>query len=142
MPGKDRHRVPECLSRFFDRVESLRRVWAPYYTLHKIHAGLLDMYVYCDNPQALDVCQNFADWAIARNARLSDEQMQKMLDTEHGGMNEVLANLYGLTGEKKYLTIAQRFNHMAVLGPARSKLTACTPIPRSPSSSATPVSMS
>jgi DUF1680 family protein len=103
---------------FFDRVESLRRVWAPYYTLHKIYAGLLDMYVYCDNQQALDVCKKFADWVIARNARLSDEQMQKMLDTEHGGMNEVLANLYGLTGEKKYLTIAQRFNHMAVLGPA------------------------
>jgi len=103
---------------FFDRVESLRRVWAPYYTLHKIYAGLLDMYVHCDNRQALDVCRKFADWVIARNARLSDEQMQKMLDTEHGGMNEVLANLYGLTGEKKYVTIAQRFNHMAVLGPA------------------------
>ena len=106
---------------FFDRVESLRRVWAPYYTLHKIYAGLLDMYVYCDNQQALDVCRKFADWVIARNARLSDEQMQKMLDTEHGGMNEVLANLYGLTGEKKYLTIAQRFNHMAVLGPASQR---------------------
>ncbi len=103
---------------FFDRVETLRPVWAPYYTLHKIYAGLLDMYAYCDNQQALEVCKKFADWVIARNARLSDEQMQKMLGTEHGGMNEVLANLYGLTGEKKYLTIAQRFNHMAVLGPA------------------------
>jgi len=106
---------------FFDRVESLRRVWAPYYTLHKIYAGLLDMYIYCDNQQALDVCQKFANWVIARNAKLSDEQMQKMLGTEHGGMNEVLANLYGLTGEKKYLTIAQRFNHMAVLGPASNR---------------------
>jgi DUF1680 family protein len=106
---------------FFDRVESLRRVWAPYYTLHKIYAGLLDMYIYCDNQRALDVCKRFADWVIARNARLSDEQMQKMLGTEHGGMNEVLANLYGLTGEKKYLTIAQRFNHMAVLGPASNR---------------------
>ncbi len=72
---------------FFDRVENGRRVWAPYYTLHKIYAGLLDMYLYCDNAQALDVCQKFADWAIARNDRLSDEQMQRMLDTEHGGMN-------------------------------------------------------
>jgi uncharacterized protein len=106
---------------FLDRVESLRRVWAPYYTLHKIYAGLLDMYIYCDNQQALDVCKKFADWVIARNAKLSDEQMQKMLGTEHGGMNEALANLYGLTGEKKYLTIAQRFNHMAVLGPASNR---------------------
>ena len=106
---------------FFDRVESLRRVWAPYYTLHKLYAGLLDMYVYCDNQQALEVCKKFADWVIARNARLTDEQMQKMLGTEHGGMNEVLANLYGLTGAEKYLKIAQRFNHMAVLGPAAKR---------------------
>jgi DUF1680 family protein len=103
---------------FFDRVESTGRVWAPYYTLHKIYAGLLDMYVYCDNRQALEVCKKFADWVIARNAKLSDEQMQKMMRTEHGGMNEVLANLYAITGEEKYLKIAQRFNHMAVLSPA------------------------
>ena len=103
---------------FFDRVEARQRVWAPYYTLHKIYAGLLDMYTYCDNRQALDVCKQFADWVISRNARLSEEQMQRMLDTEHGGMNEVLANLYGLTGEEKYLKIAQRFNHLAVIGPA------------------------
>jgi hypothetical protein len=106
---------------FIDRVESLKRVWAPYYTLHKIYAGFLDMYVYCGNQQALQVCEKFADWVISRNASLSDEQMQKMLGTEHGGMNEVLANLYGLTGEEKYLKIAQRFNHMAVIGPASER---------------------
>lgn len=106
---------------FFDRVEAQKPVWAPYYTLHKIYAGLLDMYVHCGNQQALDTCKKFADWVIARNARLSDEQMQKMLGNEHGGMNEVLANLYGLTGEAKYLAIAQRFNHMAVLGPAAQR---------------------
>jgi DUF1680 family protein len=106
---------------FFDRVEARRNVWAPYYTLHKIYAGLLDMYVYCNNQQAMEVCRKFGDWVIARNARLSDEQMQAMLGTEHGGMNEVLANLYGLTGEEKYLKIAQRFNHMAVIGPAAQK---------------------
>ncbi|MHC4546886.1 MAG: beta-L-arabinofuranosidase domain-containing protein, partial [Planctomycetota bacterium] len=106
---------------FFDRVEARKRVWAPYYTLHKIYAGLLDMFVYCDNQQALEVCKKFADWVIARNAPLSEERMQKMLDTEHGGMNEVLANLYGLTGEQKYLKIANRFNHMAVIGPASKR---------------------
>jgi len=106
---------------FFDRVEAQKRVWAPYYTLHKIYAGLLDMYVYCDNQQALEVCKKFADWVIARNGRLSDQQMQRMLGNEHGGMNEVLANLYGLTGEEKYLKIAQRFNHMAVITPASKR---------------------
>lgn len=103
---------------FIDRVEARQRVWAPYYTLHKIYAGLLDVHRYGGSAQALDVCQRFADWVIARNGRLSDEQMQAMLDNEHGGMNEVLANLYAVTGEEKYLKIAERFNHMAVIGPA------------------------
>lgn len=103
---------------FFDRVEQRRPVWAPYYTLHKILAGLLDTYVECDDRQALEVAKKFGDWVIARNARLTDEQMQAMLGTEHGGMNEALANLYALTGEKKYLAIAFRFNHHRVLDPA------------------------
>jgi uncharacterized protein len=103
---------------FFDRVEKSRPVWAPYYTLHKIYAGLQDMYVYCGNQQALDVCKKFGDWVIARNDKLTDEQMQKMLNNEHGGMNETLANLYALTGEEKYLKISKRFNHKVVIDPA------------------------
>jgi DUF1680 family protein len=102
---------------FIDRVEKRIQVWAPYYTLHKIFAGLEDMYVYCDNQEALEVCKKFGDWAIARNSKLTDEQMQAMLQTEHGGMNETLANLYGLTGEEKYLKISLRFNHHRVIDP-------------------------
>lgn len=103
---------------FIDRVEKRTPVWAPYYTLHKIFAGLEDMYVYCDNRQALEVARKFGDWVIARNGKLSDEQMQAMLGTEHGGMNETLANLYALTGEDKYLKISLRFNHHRVIDPA------------------------
>lgn len=103
---------------FITRVEHQQPVWAPYYTLHKILAGLLDMYTCADNPQALAVARRFADWVIDRNSRLTDEQMQRMLGNEHGGMNESLANLYALTGERKYLDIAQRFNHLAVMQPA------------------------
>src|SRR6266404_4839343 len=106
---------------FFDRVEARQRVWAPYYTLHKIYAGLEDMYVYCNNAQAFEVCRQFADWVIARNSKLSDPQMQAMLQTEHGGMNETLANLYALTGEKKYLDISLRFNHHRVLDPTEQQ---------------------
>ncbi|NLH18242.1 MAG: glycoside hydrolase family 127 protein, partial [Phycisphaerae bacterium] len=106
---------------FIDRVEAPSQVWAPYYTLHKIYAGLMDMYVYCDDEQALEICKKFADWAIERNSKLSDERMERMLGTEHGGMNEALANLYGLTGEKKYLDISLRFNHKALLVPASEK---------------------
>jgi DUF1680 family protein len=103
---------------FIDRVEKPSRVWAPYYTLHKIFAGLEDMYVYCDNQQALAMAKKFGDWALARNGKLTDEQMQAMLNTEHGGMNETLANLYALTGEEKYLKLSLRFNHHRVLDPA------------------------
>lgn len=103
---------------FIDRVEKRVPVWAPYYTLHKIFAGLEDMYVYCDNQQALDVARKFGDWVIARCSKLSDDQMEAMLGTEHGGMNETLANLYALTGEEKYLKISLWFNHHTVIGPA------------------------
>src|SRR5579884_3127076 len=102
---------------FLDRVEARQRVWAPWYTLHKILAGLLDMYLYGDNKQALEVAQKMAAWAKRRTDRLSDEQMQSMLDTEHGGMNEVLANLYAVTGNKDDLALSLRFNHRAVLDP-------------------------
>ena len=96
---------------FFDRVEARQRVWAPYYTLHKIYAGLLDVYNYCDDDQALVVCKKMGDWAITRNSRLTDAQLQNMLGEEQGGMNEALANLYAFTGDEKYLKISLRFNH-------------------------------
>lgn len=97
---------------FFDRVEARQRVWAPYYTLHKIFAGLLDVYDYCNDVQALEVCKKMGDWAIARNSKLTDAQMQNMLGEEHGGMNDALASLYAFTGDEKYLKISLRFNHL------------------------------
>ncbi|MCJ7564152.1 MAG: glycoside hydrolase family 127 protein, partial [Candidatus Aminicenantes bacterium] len=72
---------------FFDRVDKRIRVWAPYYTLHKIMAGLLDMYLSCDNQQALDVVTKMADWVKFRLDRLTDDEQQAALETEHGGMN-------------------------------------------------------
>lgn len=106
---------------FIERVEKPSRVWAPYYTLHKIFAGLEDMFVYCGNEQALEAARKFGDWAIGRCAKLSDEQMQAMLNTEQGGMNETLANLYALTGEDKYLKLSLRFNHHRVIDPAEQQ---------------------
>jgi uncharacterized protein len=102
---------------FIDRVEQRKQVWAPYYTLHKILAGLEDMYVYCHDEQALVMAVKFGDWVVARNGKLTDAQMQAMLQTEQGGMNETMANLYALTGEKKYMDISLRFNHHRVVDP-------------------------
>ncbi|MBN1806698.1 MAG: glycoside hydrolase family 127 protein [Sedimentisphaerales bacterium] len=94
-----------------DRVIACKRVWAPWYTLHKIYAGLLDMYIYCDNNQALDIAKEMASWAKGRLDPLDRKAMQEMLNhTEQGGMNDVLANLYGLTGDKQWLELAKRFN--------------------------------
>ncbi len=105
---------------FIDRVIARQRVWAPWYTLHKIYAGLLDMYVYCGNEQALDVAKGMAKWAEGRLAPLDRDAMQAMLNaTEQGGMNEVLANLYGVSGQKQWLDLAQRFNADAYNDPLR-----------------------
>jgi len=92
-----------------------------WYQVHKVMAGLLDMYVYGNNTQALQVARRLGDWAKTGADGLSDGRMQKMLDAEHGGINEALANLYAITGDRKYLALAMRFNHMAVIGPASKR---------------------
>ncbi|MGW0521800.1 beta-L-arabinofuranosidase domain-containing protein [Crossiella sp. NPDC003009] len=102
---------------FIDRVEARQQVWAPYYTLHKIMAGLLDMHVLAGNAQALTVLTRMAAWVGWRNGRLSHPQRQAMLRTEFGGMNEVLANLYQLTGTQAHLTSAQYFDHAEIFDP-------------------------
>jgi len=119
MPSRGFH--PGYLSafpeEFFDRVEKRQRVWAPYYTLHKIMAGLLDVHGLCGNRQALDVLVKMADWVGFRMDRLTEEQQQRMLETEFGGMNEVLANLYGVTGNPDHLRVARAFGHKALFDP-------------------------
>lgn len=91
--------------------------WVPLYTMHKLFAGLIDVYNYTGNQQAFDLVVRLSDWFVATFAHLSEEQIQKILVCEHGGINESLANVYALTGNKKYLEIAQRFNHKTVLDP-------------------------
>ncbi|GIH59871.1 beta-L-arabinofuranosidase domain-containing protein [Microbispora siamensis] len=106
---------------FIDRVEARRQVWAPYYTLHKIMAGLLDAHLLTGNAQALTVLLGMAAWVKLRCDRLSYTQRQNMLDTEFGGMNEVLTNLYQLTGDPAHLATAQYFDHAEVFDPARGR---------------------
>ena len=91
--------------------------WAPFYNLHKMYAGLRDAWVYCGNEQARKLFLGFCDWAIDLTAQLSDQQMEQMLGNEHGGMNEVLADAYAMTGEQKYLDVACRFSHRRLLTP-------------------------
>ena len=107
---------------FFDRLEASQAVWAPYYTLHKIMAGLLDQYLLAGNQQALTVLTNKAAWVNWRTGRLSQSAMQNVLRTEFGGMNEVLVNLYQLSGDATHLTAAQRFDHAQIYDPLASNL--------------------
>ena len=102
---------------FFDWLEAGRRVWSPYYMIHKYLAGLMDSCQLAGIGRALDVAIRLADWVDARTARLSYPRMQQVLEYEFGGLPEALANLYRITGSERYLRTAQRFYHARFLDP-------------------------
>jgi DUF1680 family protein len=102
---------------FFDRLRDRERVWAPFYTIHKIMAGALDMYVYTGNEQALDITEKIAGWVAGYTQPLSYNHMQRVLGTEFGGMGETLSNLYAVTGKEYYLEVAQRFDKKQFFDP-------------------------
>ena len=91
--------------------------WVPFYNVHKMYAGLRDAWVYCGNEQAKKLFLGMCDWAIDLTSGLIDAQVERTLHTEHGGMNEVLADAYAITGDKKYLDVAKRFSHKRLLLP-------------------------
>lgn len=91
--------------------------WAPFYNLHKMYAGLRDAWLYCGNEQAKTLFLTFCDWGIDITSALNDEQMQSILNMEYGGMNEIFADAYEITGNKKYLAAARRFSQNSFLDP-------------------------
>lgn len=95
----------------------LNGLWAPWYVLHKTFAGLRDAYRFTGNKTALDIEIKFAAWAESILMKLDEAQTQKMLNTEFGGMPEVLADLYADTGDKRWLALSHHFDHHAVLDP-------------------------
>ena len=94
---------------------SYNSAWVPWYNLHKTYAGLRDAWLYGNNETAKDVFLAFCDWGINITSGLSDSQMETMLNTEHGGMNEIFADAYQMTGDPKYITAAKRFSHKQIL---------------------------
>ena len=98
-------------------VEAVNHKWVPWYNLHKTFAGLRDAYLVAGNTKARDILIQCGDWCDKITSGLSDQQMQRMLGQEHGGMNEVLADIYAITGDQKYLRLARRFCHKAVVDP-------------------------
>ncbi|KAJ0817469.1 putative six-hairpin glycosidase superfamily, beta-L-arabinofuranosidase, GH127 [Helianthus annuus] len=111
---------------FFDRVEASKTVWAPYYTIHKIMAGLLDQYAFAGNDQALQMVIKMADYFCKRVqnviTRFTIERHWQSLNEEYGGMNDVMYRLYTITGDTKHLLLANLFDKPCFLGPLAIKV--------------------
>ena len=93
----------------------LNNTWVPLYNIHKLFAGLFDAYQYTGNQQAKEVLINLGNWFVQLIEPLTDEQVQSVLATEHGGINESFADLYLLTNNKKYFETAKRLSHRILL---------------------------
>jgi len=115
---------------FWDRIHNgdidgsnfgLNNTWVPLYNIHKLFAGLYDAYHYRNNEKAKEVLIKLGDWFIELIRPLSDEQIQNILKTEHGGINESFADLYIITKDKKYLETAKKVSHLALLNPLEKK---------------------
>lgn len=91
--------------------------WVPLYNIHKLYAGLLDAYLYTNNTQAWKVLIKLSDWFYNLSLKLSDDQIQQILKTEHGGLNDVFAEIARITRDKKYLDLAIHISHKAILEP-------------------------
>jgi DUF1680 family protein len=102
---------------FFDRLRAGRPVWAPFYTLHKIMAGLYDTHTLSGSAQALDVLRGMARWVAGWCQPLGDYEMQRVLEREYGGMNELLYNLSALPGNGRWRALAHRFDHERFFAP-------------------------
>lgn len=108
-----------------EKGEKYPDIWAPYYTLHKLLAGLLDAYYETDNKRALDIAVKAAHWIYERLSRLTENEREQMWDTyiagEFGGMNETLARLYEITGKEEFLITAKMFDNDRLLVPMEEK---------------------
>jgi uncharacterized protein len=100
--------------------------WSPWYTVHKVMSGLVDAYLYCGNEKARQLVIGMADWIDHILKSLTNEQRLQMLNCEYGGMNDVLANIYAITGKKKYLDLSYKFHDEFVLGQLAKRI---DPIP-------------
>lgn len=95
----------------------LNGIWSPFYTMHKVFAGLIDANELCGNQTALKVASGFSDWIATIFSGLNEEQIQNVLNCEFGGINESFTELYAITGDKKYLQLFDTFHHKAILDP-------------------------
>jgi len=96
---------------------SLNKGWVPLYNIHKLYAGLRDVYQNTGIKKSLEMLVKLTDWMIDETKNLADNQIQEMLKSEHGGLNETFVDVAQITGNKKYLELARRFSQNALLNP-------------------------
>lgn len=102
--------------------EKYNRSWVAFYNVHKVFAGLRDAWLYADSEEARQMFLKLCDWGVNLIAGLTDAQVEQTLNIEHGGMNEMMADAYQMTGNEKYLTAAKRYSHKWLLnGMAQKK---------------------
>jgi len=106
---------------WFERLDARKNVWAPFYTVHKIMAGMFDMYNLAGNKQALEVLEGMSNWADDYTKSKPEAHMQDILNTEYGGMNEVLYNLAGATGDDRWANVGDRFTKKIFFNPLASR---------------------
>jgi len=102
---------------WWDRLERGQRVWAPFYTIHKIMAGMFDMYRFAGNKQALQVLEGMAAWADEWTAPKSEDHMQQILTIEFGGIAETLYHLAAATGADHWAVVGDRFQKRSFINP-------------------------
>ena len=111
---------PDGVAPLVDSLAGRQFAGVPWYTTHKVMAGLRDAHQHRGSKAARAVWVKFADWVIDAAKDVPEDRFQKMLDREHGGMNEVFADLFALTGEARYFSMALRFSHRSLLDPLSS----------------------
>jgi DUF1680 family protein len=110
-----------------DRNLDGKSVWAPWYTLHKIYAGLIDQYLYCNNDTALAVAVKMGEWAYNKLHNVDANRRKVMLRNEFGGINDAFYNLYSITGNEHFKWVAEFFYHNEVLDPLKEKKDVLSP---------------
>lgn len=96
---------------------SLNQRWVPLYNLHKTLAGLSDVWLLTHKPEAKTLLLHLSQWFLRLNANLSAAQIQQLLVSEHGGINEVLVDIADISGDPAYLQLAQRYSQQSLLTP-------------------------
>lgn len=117
VPGSDEVWGEIAIGNIRPQPFNLNGRWVPWYNLHKIYQGVRDAWLIAGNEQAREILIGMADWCYRLLSPLTDEQIQRMLSAEHGGMNEIFADVYAITGDEKYLEMARRFSHRQILDP-------------------------